>query len=92
MFPPRLTELSCVQNNTIIMVHHDGDCQQTSIAFCAVLVHCSSLRLSAHKLKLQSPALSYPHKGAINLIVDFVLHAIVTIASDATVQLRLTAE
>ena len=66
-------------------MHHGGDCQETSIAICAV--HCSPLRSTAYKLKLQSPALSHPHKGAIDLIVEAVLQSTVTIASDATVRL-----
>jgi len=86
MFPPRLAGLSCVLSNTI--VHQDGDCQETSIAVCAV--HCSPLRSSAYKLKLQSPAVSNPHKGAVDLIVESVLQSTVTIASDATVRLSLT--
>ena len=81
MLPPKLTGPSCVQGNIIML--HDVDCQETNVAACAV--HCSPLRSSAYKLELQSPALSRPHKNAIDLTVESVLQSTVTIASDATV-------
>ena len=83
MLPLKLTGLPYVKSNTLML--HNDDCQETSIAVCAV--HCSPLGSSAYKIDLQSPALSLPHKGAIDLIVESVVQSTVTVASDATVSL-----